>query len=70
MKIVLNIENMRCKKCVKHITDELNEISSINNFEVILKEKKVVIEIEDEDLLENILFTLDYAGYTATVVNE
>ena len=56
------VEGMSCEHCVKAVKAALTELTEVNNVEVDLSLKKVVVE--GEDLVEEKLIeAIDEAGY-------
>ena len=63
MKKELIIEGMSCNHCKMRVEKELNALDQVESAEVILEEKKAVVEFKEEvskDVLEKVI---DEAGY-------
>ncbi|HOO64333.1 MAG TPA: heavy-metal-associated domain-containing protein [Synergistaceae bacterium] len=67
-KHILSVPDMSCEHCVKAITEALEKLLPSSKFEVILKTKQVILEIEDPGVLEKAEDALRSEGYPPTRV--
>jgi len=66
-KVVLNIKNMSCQRCVMTIKRALEKVGA--KAEVSLKEKKAVVEYNESKLkVEDLINAISKFGYEAEVV--
>ncbi len=63
MKHELLIPMMSCEHCVKRIQAVLNQTPGILSFQVVLKTKKVLIEVDANFILEDLKKRLKEAHY-------
>jgi copper chaperone len=62
--ITLNVEGMSCNHCVMSIQKSVNALKGIKNVDVDLKEKKVKVEFNPNDVNEQIIReTIEDTGY-------
>ncbi|MDW7668022.1 MAG: heavy metal translocating P-type ATPase [Bacillota bacterium] len=63
MKKELIIEGMTCNHCKMRVEKELNALDQVESVEVILEEKKAVVEFKEEVSKEVLEKVIDEAGY-------
>jgi copper chaperone len=59
-----NVEGMSCMHCVSAIKKAVSVLNGVENVEVDLKSKKVLVEFDNEKVLESIIKeTIEDQGY-------
>jgi len=51
--------------CVKRIDEVLKKVKGIGNYTIVLEEKSVNLETEDEKIIKKVISELKKAGYEA-----
>lgn len=64
--IELNIEGMKCEGCVNRIKNVLSTIKEIGNYEVFLEDKKVVLSLKKDKVLEEVIKKIENLGFEVT----
>ena len=63
--VQLNVAEMTCNNCVKHVTDALNAVSGVEAIEVNLEKGKVTVKGSADS--QSLVAALDAAGYPTTI---
>ena len=63
MELVLNVEGMMCKMCVKHVEEAALKVSGVKKAKASLDNKNVVIELDDINKKDLIIKEITNAGY-------
>lgn len=68
--VSMTVEGMTCESCVKTITKKLKTFSEVKNVEIYLKEKRVKVEFNSGESLDNnkLKETILNAGYNVTEI--
>ena len=61
----LVVPTMACMHCVKRIDEVLKKVKGIGNYTIVLEEKSVNLETEDEKIIKKVISELKKAGYEA-----
>ena len=69
MKKEILIEGMSCGHCVNHVKGTLSDLAGISHVEVILDEKRAIIEADMAIQDETIKNAIDDAGYEVIGIN-
>jgi copper chaperone CopZ len=64
MKTPLQIEDMSCEHCVKHVTEALEAVPGVKSAKVSLKAKNAVVDHQDDVSLVVLKDAVVEAGYT------
>jgi len=67
-KIELQVSNMSCGNCVKHVTHALQEINGVQKVEVDLAKGLAVVEGDLPADLSPLIAALEEEGYPAKVI--
>lgn len=63
-KVVLSIEGMMCKHCVKHVEDALKGVSGVNQVEVSLENKNAIVDCLDNVEVSSLIEAVVQEGYS------
>ena len=63
-KVVLSIEGMMCKHCVKHVEDALKGISGVNQVEVSLENKNAIVDCLENVEVSSLIEAVVQEGYS------
>lgn len=63
MKKGIKIEGMMCDNCAKHVKKTLESIDGIKKAKVSLKDKKAIVELNDDVEDDKIKNKIDEIGY-------
>ena len=63
-KVILNIEGMMCKHCVKHVEDCLKAIEGVNEVEVSLENKNAIVNCLDSVETKTLIDAVISEGYS------
>ena len=66
--ISLNVKEMTCDNCIKHVTDALNAVPGVEGVEVDLEKGKVKVKGNPDS--PALVAALDAAGYPTTVAHD
>src|SRR5690554_6831354 len=70
MKHTYNIQGMTCNGCRSHVEKTLSEVEGVVNAEVLLEEKKAIIEMENHIPIEKFQEALKNEGGRYSIHNE
>ena len=63
-KVVLSIEGMMCKHCVKHVEDALKGVSGVNQVEVSLENKNAIVDCLENVEVSSLIEAVVQEGYS------
>jgi copper ion binding protein len=63
VKKILTVEGMSCDHCIRRITNAINEIDGAECLDISLKDKTVLVNSNNAEVLENIKEAITDAGY-------
>ena len=66
--IQLNVTEMTCNNCVKHVTDALNAVAGVEAIEVNLEKGKVTVKGSADS--QALVSALDAAGYPTAIAHD
>ena len=62
--IELKIEGMKCEGCVNRIKNALSTIKGIGSFDVSLEDKKVVLSVKKEKIVDEVIKKIEVLGFS------
>lgn len=66
MKIILSIEGMECEGCVNRIKKVLSMIKGIDSYDVSLVNKKLILSVKKEKIVETVIEKIENLGFKIT----
>lgn len=66
MKKEIIIDNLKCDGCSTRIIHQLKEINGVTDVIILNEENKVIVEIDNPDILEKVRVRLMEMGYPET----
>ena len=63
MKVIINVENIRCGGCANSITKKLMAIEGVNNVDIAIDEQVVTVEAENDSNRSAYITALLAMGY-------
>ena len=69
MKAVFHIEDMHCNKCSSIILKSIENIEGISDINVDIDLRKISINLQTKELVENIKEAIEDSGFTLTNVD-
>ena len=69
MKAIFHIEDMHCLKCSSIILKSIENIEGISDINVDIDLRKISINLQTKELVENIKEAIEDSGFTLTNVD-
>lgn len=69
-QIELKIDGIKCEGCVNRIKKVLSSIKGIDSYEISLEEKKLVLSVKKEKVLEEVIQKIEKLGFTLSFVEK
>lgn len=64
MKIEFIVNGMKCDGCVNRIKNVLSSIKGIKSYDISLEDKKLVVEVKKEKVINEIIKRVEDLGFT------
>lgn len=69
-QIELKIDGMKCEGCVNRIKKVLSSIKGMDSYEISLEEKKLLLSVKKEKVLEEVIQKIEKLGFTLSFVEK
>ncbi len=69
-QIELKVDGMKCEGCVNRIKKVLSSIKGIDTYEISLEEKKLLLSIKKEKVLEEVIQKIEKLGFTLSFIEK
>ena len=63
MKKVIKVNGMMCQGCVNRINNIIDEIDGVNDYDVSLEDKMVMLDVDDSMVLEEVIERITDIGF-------
>lgn len=70
MKKEFNIYNMTCAACSSRVEKITSKIQGVSNVNVNLTTEKMTVDVEDENIVDEIVYKIEKAGFRAVEITE